>query len=120
MMIQILWQLVNIVLLAALIAFVVYLGILLVRVLRKCLHPTPAAPAAPEKPLEKSLGEVIRENRIRCKMTQEFIAEALNISRQSVSKWESGASVPSTANLLALSKLFGISAEELLKDAAPK
>lgn len=40
-------------------------------------------------------------------MTQEFVAEALGVSRQAVSKWESGASDPSTTNLIALAKLFG-------------
>lgn len=63
-----------------------------------------------------SLGETIKANRLRCKMTQEFVAEALGVSRQAVSKWESGASDPSTSNLLALAKLFGISPEELLRD----
>ena len=50
-------------------------------------------------------------------MTQEFVAETLGVSRQAVSKWESGASDPSTTNLIALAKLFGIEAEELLKEA---
>lgn len=49
-------------------------------------------------------------------MTQEFVAEALGISRQAVSKWESGKSDPSTTNLLALAKLFGVNAEDLLKE----
>jgi len=49
-------------------------------------------------------------------MTQEFVAETLGVSRQAVSKWESGASDPSTSNLVALTKLFGLSAEELLKE----
>ena len=49
-------------------------------------------------------------------MTQEFVAEALGVSRQAVSKWESGKSDPSTTNLLALADLFGISAEDLLKE----
>jgi len=49
-------------------------------------------------------------------MTQEFVAEAIGVSRQAVSKWESGSSDPSTSNLIALAKLFGISAEELLKE----
>ena len=48
-------------------------------------------------------------------MTQEFVAESLGVSRQAVSKWESGTADPSTSNLLALAKLFGVSAEELLK-----
>lgn len=48
-------------------------------------------------------------------MTQEFVAEAVGVSRQAVSKWETGAADPSTANLLALAKLYGVSAEELLR-----
>jgi len=63
----------------------------------------------------KSLGEAIQEHRTRCKMTQEFVAETLGVSRQAVSKWENGTSDPSTGNLVALAKLFGISAEDLLK-----
>lgn len=62
----------------------------------------------------RSLGEVLKEHRVRCKMTQEFVAESLGVSRQAVSKWETGTADPSTSNLLALAKLFGISAEELL------
>ena len=62
-----------------------------------------------------SLGEVLKEHRVRCKMTQEFVAESLGVSRQAVSKWETGTADPSTSNLLALAKLFGISAEELLR-----
>ncbi len=64
----------------------------------------------------QSLGEVIKKHRTHCRMTQEFVAESLGVSRQAVSKWESGASDPSTSNLMALVKLFGISAEELLKE----
>ena len=63
----------------------------------------------------RSLGEVLRDHRVRCKMTQEFVAESLGVSRQAVSKWETGTADPSTSNLLALAKLFGISAEELLR-----
>ncbi len=49
-------------------------------------------------------------------MTQEFVAETIGVSRQAVSKWESGTSDPSTSNLFALAKLYGISAEDLLKE----
>lgn len=66
--------------------------------------------------VRKSLGELLKEHRLRCKMTQEFVAESLGVSRQAVSKWENGTSDPSTSNLLALSKLYGISAEDLLKN----
>ena len=64
----------------------------------------------------KTLGEVLKQHRVACKMTQEFVAETIGVSRQAVSKWESGKSDPSTTNLLALAKLFGVEAEELLKD----
>ena len=47
------------------------------------------------------------------------MAESLGVSRQAVSKWESGASDPSTSNLLALAKLYGVSAEELLRGVHP-
>ena len=63
----------------------------------------------------RSLGEVLKGHRLRCQMTQEFVAESLGVSRQAVSKWETGAADPSTSNLLALAKLFGVSAEELLR-----
>lgn len=65
--------------------------------------------------VRRSLGEVLKEHRVRCKMTQEFVAESLGVSRQAVSKWETGTADPSTSNLLALAKLFGVSAEELLR-----
>ena len=65
--------------------------------------------------VRRSLGEVLKEHRVRCTMTKEFVAESLGVSRQAVSKWETGTADPSTSNLLALAKLFGISAEELLR-----
>ena len=45
------------------------------------------------------------------------MAETLGVSRQAVSKWENGTSDPSTANLMALAKLYGLSVDELLKQA---
>ena len=73
--------------------------------------PSPPHAASPCR----SLGEALKAQRIRCAMTQEFVAEALGVSRQAVSKWENGTSDPSTANLLSLAKLYGISAAELLE-----
>ena len=64
--------------------------------------------------VKRSLGETIRAHRTRCQMTQEFVAESLGVTRQAVSKWEQGASDPSTSNLLALATLFGVSAAALL------
>ena len=91
----------------------VYLVILLIRALRKYLRSSDVRKEKSE--LRKTLGEVIRENRTRCKMTQEFVAESLGVSRQAVSKWESGTSDPSTSNLLSLAKLYGVSADDILK-----
>jgi DNA-binding XRE family transcriptional regulator len=65
---------------------------------------------------KKSLGEVIKKHRTEKKMTQEFVAEALGVSRQAVSKWESGAADPSTSNLVALAKLFEMEPEALLRE----
>lgn len=94
-------------------AALIYLFVLLVKALRKYLA---AAPVRAEKEeLKRSLGETIRDFRQRRGMTQEFVAESLGVSRQAVSKWESGRSDPSTSNLLALSRLFGVSPEELLQ-----
>lgn len=83
----------------AIFAFVIYAAVQGVKALRKYNRS----------------GEVLKEHRVRCKMTQEFVAESLGVSRQAVSKWETGTADPSTSNLLALAKLFGVSAEELLR-----
>ncbi len=70
--------------------------------------------------VKQSLGEVIRKHRNNCKMTQEFVAEYLGVSRQAVSKWENGKSDPSTSNLIAIAKLFGITGEEILREVEDK
>ena len=65
--------------------------------------------------LKQSLGEALRELRIQNKMTQEFVAQTVGVSRQAVSKWESGVSDPSTSNLIALAKLYHTTVEEILQ-----
>ena len=92
----------------------IYLFVLLVRALRKYLKSEPVRKETAA--VRKSLGDALKEHRTQCKMTQEFVAEHLGVSRQAVSKWENGSSDPSTSNLLALAKLYGISAEELLRE----
>ena len=47
--------------------------------------------------------------------TLDIVAESIGVSRQAVSKWENGTSEPNTSNLMALAKLYGIPAEDLLK-----
>lgn len=94
-------------------ALPIYLIILIIRALRKYIKGAPIREE--NRAVLGSLAEKLREHRTRCKMTQEFVAEAVGVSRQAVSKWENGVSDPSTANLIALAKLYGISAEQLLE-----
>lgn len=54
--------------------------------------------------------------RKKCGWSQEQLAEQLNISRQSVSKWESGMSIPDLDKIIKLSSLFEVSTDYLLKD----
>lgn len=88
------------------------LMVLTIRALMKYIRSKPIREE--QSAVKRSLGETIRAHRTRCQMTQEFVAESLGVTRQAVSKWEQGASDPSTSNLLALAKLFGVSAAELL------
>lgn len=98
----------------AAVGLVIFLLILLIRALLKYLR---SGEIREEKTAVKaSLGEVLRRYRTERGMTQEFVAESLGVSRQAVSKWEKGISDPSTSNLLALAKLYGVPAEELLKE----
>ncbi len=103
-----------IVLYAVLAAAAAYIVYLIVKALRKYTRSAPVRKERSEN--AKTLGEVLKQHREDCKMTQEFVAETLGVSRQAVSKWETGASDPSTTNLMALAKLFGVTAEDILKE----
>lgn len=92
----------------------IVLGVLLIKALIRYLNS--AAVRKEKSQVKRSLGQVLKQHREDCKMTQEFVAEAIGVSRQAVSKWENGTSDPSTSNLVALAKLFQISAEELLRE----
>ncbi len=48
--------------------------------------------------------------------SQEELAEKLNVSRQAISRWEGAAAQPDAANILQLSKLFGVTTDYLLND----
>lgn len=54
--------------------------------------------------------------RKRSGLSQEELAEKMNVSRQSVSKWEGAQSVPDINKMIALSEIFGVSTDYLLKD----
>ena len=49
--------------------------------------------------------------------SQETLAETLNVSRQSISKWELGTSLPETEKIIAIGELFGVSLDSLLRDS---
>lgn len=54
--------------------------------------------------------------RTQHKYSQEALAEKLNVSRQAISKWELGTTLPETEKVIALSEFFGVSIDYLLKD----
>ena len=62
------------------------------------------------------LGKKIQQLRKEYGMSQEELASKLTISRQAISKWELGESVPDTENVVQLSKLFGVTTDFLLYD----
>ena len=63
-----------------------------------------------------TIGEKITELRVAANISQEQLAEKINVSRQSVSKWEMGQALPQIDKVLQLCELFGVSTDELLHD----
>ena len=63
----------------------------------------------------QSAGESVSPPQSAAGYSQELLAERLGVSRQAVSKWETGAAEPSTSNLLALAKLYGVDPGDLLR-----
>lgn len=68
--------------------------------------------------LAMKLGEKICQLRASRRLSQGDLSDALGVSRQSVSKWETGGSVPDLDKLVAMSELFGVSLDELVKGEA--
>ena len=66
--------------------------------------------------LSEKLQKIRKENNI----TQEGLADRLNVSRQAVSKWESGQAYPDTEKLIQISKIFNVSLDELINDNIDK
>lgn len=62
-----------------------------------------------------ALNETIKARRTQLKMSQEYVADQLGISRQAVAKWESGKSSPTAANLAELAALFEMNSSELVE-----
>lgn len=64
------------------------------------------------------ISEKIYELRKKSNLSQEQLANELGVSRQAISKWESGQSVPDTDKLVAISEYFNVTLDYLLKDKA--
>ncbi len=63
-----------------------------------------------------TFGEKLYQLRTDKKMSQEALARKLGVSRQAISRWELGEVVPDTANVLAVSRVFGVSTDYLLRE----
>ena len=65
------------------------------------------------------LKDKLAELRNKKGLSQIAAAEALNVSRQAISRWETGASAPGTENLIELSRLYGVSMDALVNGGEP-
>ena len=63
-----------------------------------------------------TIGEKISKLRISKKMSQENLAQLLHVSRQAVSRWESGESTPHIDTILEICDIFGITSDRLLRE----
>ena len=99
----------------AIFAFVIYAAVQGVKALRKYNRSGEVRKEKAET--RRSLGEVLKEHRVRCRMTQEFVAESLGVSRQAVhdaiSKSEK--SLRSYEEKLGLAKRFLLREEDIRK-----
>ncbi len=66
------------------------------------------------------LGDNILKNRKTAGLSQEDLAEKLNVSRQSISLWETNQAMPSVDNLIKLAEIFDVSLDELCNDKKPQ
>lgn len=66
-----------------------------------------------------NLGETIYKLRTQRKMSQGDLADALDVSRQSVSKWENNSATPDLEKLIKMSQLFGVTLDELVGRSSP-
>lgn len=62
-----------------------------------------------------SVGEKIKTCRKEIGFSQEYVSEKINVSRQTISNWENGKTLPDIYSLISLSELYNISLDELIK-----
>ena len=63
-----------------------------------------------------TFGQKLKEIRKKFGLSQEQLAEIMNVSRQAITKWETDSGLPDIANLQELSKIFGLTVDYLLND----
>lgn len=61
------------------------------------------------------IGNKLKKSRLESKLTQEKVAEEIQVSRQTISNWENEKSYPDIISVIKLSDLYNISLDELLK-----
>ena len=63
--------------------------------------------------MKENMGQIIKRLRKERNLTQEELAEQLNISAQAISKWENGTSMPDISQVVPLANLFGVPTDVL-------
>lgn len=116
--IEIVGMLLSLLILAAVFVIPVILMVLCIRALWIYIRTHAKAQEVKKETaaVRKTLSETLKDHRTRCKMTQEFVAESLGVSRQAVSKWETGETDPTMSNLVLLAQLYGVTLAELLEN----
>ena len=116
--IEIVGMLLSLLILAAVFVIPVILMVLCIRALWIYIRTHAKAQEVKKETaaVRRTLSEPLKDHRTRCKMTQEFVAESLGVSRQAVSKWETGETDPTMSNLVLLAQLYGVTLAELLEN----
>ena len=68
----------------------------------------------PRRNKTMTFAEKLKTARKNAGMSQDALAEKLGVSRQAVTKWETGRGIPDIENIMVISNLFGISVDEFL------
>ena len=116
--IEIVGMLLSLLILAAVFVIPVILMVLCIRALWIYIRTHAKAQEVKKETaaVRRTLSETLKDHRTRCRMTQEFVAESLGVSRQAVSKWETGETDPTMSNLVLLAQLYGVTLAELLEN----
>ena len=73
-----------------------------------------------ERVLSKAIGKAISKRRLACNLTQEDVAERLNIGNEAVSRMERGTVMPTVARLVELAEIFNCPVGDLLTESSSR